>query len=268
MTGPQLCAILTRPAGQNASLAVVLQAKGCDCLELPALDIEPLAFTPPDLSEVDGVMFVSGNAVRSFLDRCVAQPGWQWPTGVKGIVVGTGSARALRAHLGFPAAAQIIQPAPDSLADSEALWEVLRQHSDLQRLLIVRGGGAGQGRGRDWLGRQLEQAGHQVQRFGAYERQPRVWTDLDRQQLAARADLKKLWLFSSRESVDAIFAQLKQNGLLSSLSSSHLLLTHPRIRDHLVDLLKSEPALNTASALLQVCKPDDQSIVDAIESLL
>lgn len=265
-----LCAVLTRPQGQNATLAALLQARGCGTVELPALEITPLAFDPPDLSAFDLVMFVSGNAVRSFLDRCAAFADWRWPAGVAAAVVGAGSARALRAHPAFPASAPLLRPDDQSSADSEALWEVLRLQPALHRILIVRGGGGGAGRGRDWLGSRLEQAGRSVVRFGAYERGARAWNEADFQRLKVCSSKAKTvaWLFSSRESVDAIFAQLKQNGLHFCLSSSHLVLTHPRIRDHLVDLMLRDSTVNAASLLLQVCKPDDQSIVDAIESLL
>jgi len=265
-----VCAVLTRPRGQNATLAALLQARGCSTVDLPALTIEPLVFDPPDLAAFDLVMFVSGNAVRSFLDRCADVADWRWPEGVAAAVVGAGSARALRAHPVFPASVPILKPDDQSNADSEALWDVLRDHPALRRILIVRGGGEGEGRGRNWLGSQLEQDGRRVVRLGAYERGARAWTEADLQQLKTcmRAAKSAVWLFSSRESVDAIFAQLKQNGLHFWLSSCHLIVTHPRIRDHLVDLMVRDSTVNAASLLLQVCKPDDQSIVDAIESLL
>src|SRR5690606_27829298 len=133
---PSSCVVLTRPQGQNASLAALLQAKGCATLALPALTIAPVDFALPDLTAYDVVMFVSGNAVRYFLDRCAAESGWRWPAQVAAAVVGAGSARALSEHPAFPPTALIFRPKASSLADSEALWDVLRQQPALRRVLI------------------------------------------------------------------------------------------------------------------------------------
>lgn len=68
-------------------------------------------------------------------------------------------------------------PAPDAPQfDSEALWQqVAGQIRPGDRVLIVRGrsGGAhdtAQGSGRDWLARQIEAAGGQVDFVVAYQR--------------------------------------------------------------------------------------------------
>jgi len=56
--------VVTRPEPDASDYADELRDHGFDLLVEPMLVIEPLAFSKPDLSQYDGVLFTSANAVR------------------------------------------------------------------------------------------------------------------------------------------------------------------------------------------------------------
>lgn len=222
--------LVTRPLAQTLAWTQALQERGVAAEVFALIDIAPL----PDVSGLQTVwrslhhyaalMFVSANAVRHFM---AVRPGHErvhvqaWGTGV-------GTAAALR-EAAWPEGL-IRCPGQDApTQDSEALWALVsseRMDWSGQRVLIVRGADAqGQLAGRDWLMRQLAQAGAQVTQCVAYQRRPPA---LDAAMLArAREALQdgSWWLFSSSEAAQHL-AQCVPGAIGAA---SQALATHPRI---------------------------------------
>ncbi|RZS78292.1 uroporphyrinogen-III synthase [Pigmentiphaga kullae] len=265
-------AILTRPGGQNDGLARALAARGWRALDLPALRLTPEAGPAPDPAAFELVVFVSGNAVRMFLDkwRDSAGPDWTWPAATAAAVVGPASARALREHPAFGGGPRLLQPASDSPHfDSEALWAVLSAAPLPSRVLIVRGGRGEQGTGRDWLAGRLREAGASVTLHRAYRRVPEAWTppQADGLRELARAGTPTAWLLTSAEGVDAVRGQLARLGLLDWWADCRLVATHPRIARHLITVIAEALPARDHPPMLQTCAPRDEDILAAIESV-
>ncbi|OVZ57517.1 hypothetical protein CDO44_17295 [Pigmentiphaga sp. NML080357] len=264
--------ILTRPQGQNGVLGQALAARGWRVLDLPALCLTPQEGAAPDPADFDLVVFVSGNAVRVFLDkwRATGGPGWSWPAHCAAAVVGPASARALREHPAFGAAPRLLQPPADSPQfDSEALWAVLSAQAPPARALIVRGGHGDQGSGRNWLAARLRESGTALTVYAAYRRRPQAWTPAQIESLRtlARQGQPATWLLTSAEGVDAIRAQLAPHGLLAWWADCRLIATHPRIARHLISVVAQAAHGRGGPPMLQTCAPRDEEILAAIESV-
>lgn len=263
--------VLTRPDGQNAALASALRRRGHEVLELPALRLTAQVGDVPDPAGFDMVVFVSGNAVRMFLDRrCSASGDWQaWPATTRAAVVGPASAAALRAHPAFGGTPTIVQPAADAPTfDSEALWASITALPVLPaRVLIVRGGVGEQGTGRDWLAGHFRAAGARVELCRAYLREPAVWSAAQTATLENLAVRGKhtIWLCTSREGVDALVDGLTRSGWLAWWRTCTLIATHPRIAAHLSELVHP-PVDGRDHAVLLISSPRDDDILAAIES--
>jgi uroporphyrinogen-III synthase len=263
--------ILCRPAGQNEALAERLRAAGREVLCLPALVLTPLVDQAlPDLSGIDLVVFVSGNAARFFLDqRQREQPGQTWPAQLAAATVGPGSAAALRAHPSFGEQAELVTPPSCSAQfDSEALWQALQARPQaLRTVLIVRGT-----QGRDWLAGRLREAGVEVRIHTAYRRAPAPWTDPERaalQALAARG-APAVWLLTSVEGVDAVAAQIVAHDLSAWWLQGRFVVTHPRIAAHVTQVWQAicaQAGRGDAAIVLQTCPAGDAAAVAAIESV-
>ncbi len=224
--------IVTRPAREAQAWVQALQAAGHQAHALPLIEVgdspqpERLAHCRSHLDRFDALMFVSAQAV----DRFWAAPGLpaNAPDGPRCWAPGPGTARALQ-MAGVPAA-RIDAPAEDAPQfDSEALWaRVQGQVCPGHRLLVVHGVSADGHAGRDWLARQCEGAGGQVERCVAYRRQvPSSWPGLLSTAGAALplSAPSAWWLFSSSEAV-ANLAQLEPG---ADWSAAQALVTHPRI---------------------------------------
>ena len=154
--------VVTRPADEAGPWAAALQQQGFGVLSLPLIDVVGRPdLVLPDLHSFDAVMWVSGNAVRFFLPRVVAD----WPADLRCWAPGPGTAQALRA--GGIADTLIDAPAADAAQfDSEALWAVVApQVRPGQRVLLVRGrsqGVAAASSGREWLLQQCAAASAEV----------------------------------------------------------------------------------------------------------
>ncbi|AZG09983.1 uroporphyrinogen-III synthase [Pigmentiphaga sp. H8] len=269
---PGRTVILTRPAGQNDGLARALAAGGWRPLDLPALRLTPEAGPVPDPAAFDLVVFVSGNAVRMFLDawREATGPDRAWPAATAAAVVGPASARALREHPAFGQGPRLLQPAADSPHfDSEALWAILSAAPLPSRVLIVRGGRGEQGSGRDWLAGRLREAGAGVTLHRAYRRVPETWMPAQAERLRelARAGTPTAWLLTSAEGVDAVRGQLARLGLLDWWADCRLVATHPRIARHLITVIAEALPARDHPPMLQTCAPRDEDILAAIESV-
>lgn len=218
--------VITRPADEAGPWLTGLQQRGLAGLLLPLIEVAGLpAPVAPPLEGFNAVMWVSGNAVRFFLPSVVKR----WPPGLRCWAPGPGTAQALLAG-GIPAGL-IDQPASDAPQfDSEALWAVVAgQMAPGRRLLLVRGRSpavaAPASSGRDWLMRQCEAAGAQVQALPVYERRCPVWSPDQAAVASAAAADGSVWLFSSGEAVGHLLSLLPGQDWRHTPAVA----THPRI---------------------------------------
>lgn len=256
--------IVTRPDREAAHWVRELTARGLAATALPLIAIGPctdpaarqaLADARARLALPPGyraLMFVSSNAVLHFLEG--APP---LPAGTRAWAPGPGTARALE-QWGVPPTA-IDGPAPDAPQfDSESLWrQVAGQVQPGARVLIVRGRSAGvhesEGSGRDWLARQVQAAGGQVDWAVAYERGAPRFTPEEQALARAAAGDGSLWLLSSSEAV----AHLAQALPGQSFAAARALATHPRI---------AQAARAMGFGLVRECRPALEDVVASIES--
>lgn len=265
MAGTAPRVIVTRPAREAAQWVAELTARGLAATALPLIAIDPctdpsalqaMADARERLARAPGyraVMFVSSNAVLHFLQQALPLP-----AGTRAWAPGPGTARALE-QLGVPPGT-IDGPAADAPQfDSESLWQqVAPQVRPGDRVLIVRGRSAGvhessEGSGRDWLARQVQAAGGQVDWAVAYERgAPRFTTDQAALAQAAARD-GSIWLLSSSEAV----AHLAEALPGQSFASAQALATHPRI---------AQTARAMGFGRVRECRPALEDVVASIES--
>jgi uroporphyrinogen-III synthase len=143
---------------------------------------------------------------------------------------GPGTVAALQAA-GVPDA-QIDAPAPDATQfDSEALWQVIGQRDWRgRRVLVVRGhsaGAQGASSGRDWIARQWQQAGAQVDFVGVYQRQAPLLDAAQLQRVYAASGDGSVWLFSSSEALVNLLGLAGLDGV--DWRGARAVATHPRI---------------------------------------
>ncbi|WEY39558.1 fused uroporphyrinogen-III synthase HemD/membrane protein HemX [Paraburkholderia sp. SUR17] len=241
--GARFTAVITRPAGQSASLLVRLAEEGIDALEFPLIAIGPAEDEAPlreafaSLDRYALVVFVSPNAV----DHAFARYGAIWPHALPIGVVGPGSVAALARHGVAAPAYRVISPAQASSDDdaarfdSEALFAAIEttlgeRALEGKRVLIVRGDG-----GREWLAERLRQAGAEVQPVAAYRRivpEPSIaaWDRVH----ALLAGKPHAWLVTSSEGVrnlDELAREHLTAGELAALRRAPLVTPHPRIAE-------------------------------------
>ena len=156
------------------------------------------------------------------------------PPQLRFLAPGPGTAATLLAS-GVPAG-QIDAPPYDAVQfDSEALWKVVDQR-DWQgsRVLIVRGttGGAGKGTGssgRQWMARQWQMAGAEVDFVNVYERVTPQLTPAQLARARAASTDGTVWLFSSSEALVNLTAQAGLQNV--DWSRARAIATHPRIME-------------------------------------
>lgn len=270
--------IVTRPAPDAGRWVSELARHGWQAEALPLIEIAPVADLQPlqavwrTLDRYAALMFVSGNAVEHFFASNQPEaPVKPAQAATKNIAIpvfpdvrcmapGPGTVSALRAA-GVPAQ-QIDAPAPDaSQFDSAALWRVVGPRPwQGRRVLIVRGqsvGAAGDATaiGRDWLARQWQAAGAQVDFLTVYQRRAPVLTAQQRQRAEAASHDGTVWLFSSSEAVTHL-ASLP--GL--DWSQARAVATHPRIAQTVRAagwgvVVESRPALTDILASIESMQP-------------
>lgn len=277
--------IVTRPAQDALHWVQRLQQAGMAAEALPLIEIAPASAAADvqalrqawqTLDRYAACMFVSGNAVEHFFkeNKAPAQeerdqeaintianhaPN-RLPPALRFMAPGPGTVAALRAA-GVPAG-QIDAPALDaSQFDSEALWQVVGQRDwQGRRVLVVRGqslaaDGEGAGSpGRDWLARQWQAAGAQVDFVAVYQRRAPLLAEAQVQRAKAASTDGSVWLFSSSEAV----ANLASQPHLSRLDwrRARAVATHPRIADTLRAagwgvVVESRPALKDIKAVVR-----------------
>ena len=225
--------IVTRPAHEASRWVDALNAAGVTAVVLPLIVIE--ALTEPSaliaarrqVGQQHALMFVSAAAVSHFIDEAVAailaSEGAPrcWATG-------PGTVRAL-CDAGVPADRIDAPPEDAGAFDSETLWSVV--HSQVgpgTRVLIVRGGdAAGRPNGRDWLAREIQAAGAQVEVVASYRRLAPDFDEAARRLAEEAASDGSLWLFTSSEGI----ANLRQALPAIDWRGAAAIATHPRIAD-------------------------------------
>lgn len=250
---------VTRPASDAPPWVDGLNKLGLDAQSLPLMAIGPVADVSPlqtawqAIAQYHAVMFVSANAVRYFF-QAAPQPAAPW-CDVRAWVTGLGSRAALLA-VGL-AETSMDAPAADAPQwDSEALWAVVApQVRPDHRVLIVRGADAqGQLAGRDWLSRQLQAAGVQVDQVAAYQRQTPVFTPLQRAAAVQAASDGSVWLFSNSEAIGHLQAALPHQDWSQALAVT----THPRIAQH---------ARQAGWGFVAIAQPALEAVATSIKSL-
>ena len=220
--------LVTRPREDAQRWVVQLAAQGVPAEALPLIEITPLLDETAlpqlwrGLDRLTAVMFVSGNAVTHFF----AGAPRPWPSGLRCLAPGPGTARALRAH-GVPQT--LIDSPPEQAAqfDSEALWqEVGLRPWRSRKVLVVRGqsGTDAPSSGRDWFTQQLQSAGAEVQWVAVYRRSAPDFDVIQRERMDRAQHDGSVWLFSSSEALGHLPAGLQWQ-------AAHALVTHGRIAD-------------------------------------
>lgn len=156
--------VVTRPAGQAAHLAEVLQNLGAHPILFPVLticdldDVKPLHDIALRLDDFDFAVFVSPNAVDKSLEHVLRHRGW--PAHVRAATVGESSEQALARH----GITNVLTPR--GRFDSEALLELPELQNVVgRRIVIFRGDG-----GRELLGDVLRERGAEVVHVACYRR--------------------------------------------------------------------------------------------------
>jgi uroporphyrinogen III methyltransferase/synthase len=89
--------VVTRAREQASGLRARLEALGADVLELPAIEIEPVELTVPDLGGYDWLVLTSANGVSALFEHGLAPSGRDARAlaGVRVAAIGPGTAAAL-----------------------------------------------------------------------------------------------------------------------------------------------------------------------------
>lgn len=250
-TGAAGRVIVTRPLHDAQHWVQQLQQGGFAAEAMPLIDIAPASDAEAagrawkSLGGYAACMFVSGNAVDYFFKqkmtiaqeesgriatKTIANNDSGLPPSLRFMAPGPGTVAAMLAA-GVPAG-QIDAPAADAAQfDSEALWAAVGQRDwQGRRVLVVRGEGqeaGGMSSGRDWIARQWEAAGAQVDFVGVYQRRAPVFTDAQLERAHAASADGSVWLFSSSEAV----ANLTGMSALARVDwgRARAVATHPRI---------------------------------------
>lgn len=245
--------IVTRPLQDARHWVQQLQQGGFAAEALPLIDIAPAADAEAAgrawqaLGGYAACMFVSGNAVEYFFKqkvalakaeigqvaiKTIANKDSGLPSSLRFMAPGPGTVAVLLAA-GVPAG-QIDAPAADAdQFDSEALWAAVGQRDwQGRRVLVVRGEGqegGGVSSGRDWIARQWQAAGAEVDFVGVYQRRAPVFTDVQLERARNASADGSVWIFSSSEAV----ANLTGLPALAGIDwrRARAVATHPRIEE-------------------------------------
>ena len=218
--------VVTRPAGQAAEFAALLEAQGAVPVLFPTIDIAPLADCADldaALAALDGIdlavdlaVFVSANAVSHVFER-LAKLGITWPKQVQ--VAATGPATA--AQLSARGIEHVIHP--PARFDSEGLVaELDRIGLAPQRVLIVRGEG-----GREWLLDHLAKRGAAGRAVASYKRVRGSAAVAPLLRLAADRQLAAITVTSS-EGGENLMAMLGSDAA-TAINGVPMFVPHPRI---------------------------------------
>ena len=92
--------VVTRAREQASELRARLEALGADVIELPAIEIDPVAVTVPDLTAYEWLVLTSANGVSAFFERGLYAAGHDARAlaGLRIAVIGPGTEAALTRH--------------------------------------------------------------------------------------------------------------------------------------------------------------------------
>lgn len=215
--------VLTRPQGQNESLADAIRAVGGTPIVFPVLAIEDIENTAAllarvrNLADYDLAIFISPNATHRAMT--VIRAHGEWPDGLSAATVGPASAQALREY----GVKRVL--VPDGPYDSEHLLALTElENMQGKRVIIFRGQG-----GREVLAQTLRERGAQVDYAECYRR---VMPDIDPQPVrdaGARGEIDAVVATSSEglRNLHTMLGPQAQNWLLRT----PLFLPHSRIAE-------------------------------------
>ena len=265
--------LVTRPERDAAVWTHELQLVGIDAEALPLIEIAPLQAVAnvqainqawQSLANYSACMFVSRPAVDGFFGHnmpithiarsfsAINTVADTLPASLRFMAPGPGTVAALLAAGISPD--QIDAPASDAPQfDSEALWRVIGERDWRgRRVLVLRGQGAyalpgsTASSGRDWLARQWEAAGAQVDFLSVYQRRAPVLDEAQVRRAVKASSDGSIWLFSSSEAVGNLTALPGLAGM--DWRAARAVATHGRIAQTVRALgwgvvVESRPAL-------------------------
>ena len=260
-----------------------------------AADVQAVAQAWQAIGSYAACMFVSGNAVRFFFEQnkaprqhsrglyAINNVASQFleplPPTLRFMAPGPGTAAALLAA-GVPAGQIDAPPLDADQFDSEALWKVVGQRDWRGRRVLVVRGVTGQAEeaseageisatverlavpsGRDWITRQWQAAGGEVDFVGVYERRAPSWTPTQVQRARVASADGSVWLFSSSEAVLHLSHLPGLEGV--DWHRAVAVATHPRITATVRAagwgvVAESRPALNDILSTLRSIESDHQ----------
>ena len=253
LTGPLVGQhiLVTRPAGQAASLMAGIEQLGGRATHIPFLAIK----TASDLSDLEHIaehlagyracLFVSANAVHSAWPVLTGHH--PWPECLAAAVVGPGTARVLR-QLGV---SQVLQP--EVRFDSEGLLSLpffAPEHCQGRTFALIRGEG-----GRDLIARSLRERGGQVDEAGVYERSLALEAITAVAQLMA-VDQPSAMIVTSSESLQRLMASAP-DVLAHELHRLNVIVPHERI---------AQAAFSLGYKNVVVCAGGDEGILRFLQS--
>jgi uroporphyrinogen-III synthase len=231
--------LVTRPIEQAGTLAQAIKAAGGEAWLLPTLEIVAVEDNPEldaglrHLARYDLVIFVSANAVREALARCLKLG----LPGLSGIVMAGAPGPATAAEVAAAGVAEVL--APTSRFDSEGLIEAMIERKLAPvRVLMLRGAddeasGSG-GSGREKLMHWLRQRGAQVDVLACYRR-VRARPDARRLASMFAAPAPDATVVTSSEGGRSLVAMLGAAGM-AWLGDVPMFVPHPRIGDVMGEL--------------------------------
>jgi uroporphyrinogen-III synthase len=225
----ELNVLLTRPAGQSATLAQSVRELGGNVCELPLIEIDPVSDPAAcelikarimDLDQYDAAIFVSTNAARlamQWIDKY-----WpQLPAGLSAYAVG-------------PATAEVLEtfPWPVYCSDKGVTSEDLLAlpglcHINGQRIALFRGVG-----GRELIAETLRQRGARVDYIELYTRHTPDYTRNALMELLEANGVNAV-VCTSAQILDVLLHALHNNS--QALQRIPVIVPSERVRQHGVD---------------------------------
>ncbi|WP_438971244.1 uroporphyrinogen-III synthase [Methylophaga sp.] len=207
--------LITRPEQQSAQLAQLIEQSGGEAILFPVITIEKLPVSDwamPEWSEINWLIFISRNAVASFV------AGWKQdlPRDIKFAAVGAGTAQAMQ-ESGIPVHCQpLTSSGTDGLLTMPEMQDV-----EGCKIVIIRGVG-----GRELLAQTLISRGAKIKYVEVYRRN-RAVHDKTSQERALLAD--KL-VCTSVTGLDNLTQILSNN--IDVLLKKSLIVVSDRIKAH------------------------------------
>ncbi len=243
--------LVTRPRGQSAGLAALIEARGGVAILFPVIDILPVhesragRLALESLDGFDRVIFVSPNAVEHGLALMGRENAHQ-PRATC-MAVGASTAAALeRAGVGA-----VVRPAGS--ASSEALLALPELQGDGlagSRILIVRGEG-----GRELLGDTLSKRGARVQYAEVYRRACPVPDDGSLAAWDEQGGIDTI-VITSVQGLENLFAMLGE-AAVGWLRKTGYVVASERLATRVLGMGVTEPSVVAAGA-------DDEALVEGL----